>query len=137
MKSLPLHHLSRLSDNVDVLVIARRINSQFRRTGLTELLKLDCECEAVYLGPKDNPLSIIVFYRLEIDESVEYYMSIVWTAPKFRGLGCYERLLNWLKDYAKGKGASRLSTDVHHDNKKMIEHKRHWEKTFVRFNLPI
>lgn len=130
-------HLSRLSDDIDVLVVARRINSQFLKSGLTELRKLDSEYEAAYIGPGSAPISIVVFYRLEDAESIEYYMPIVWTAPSHRGQGCYERLLTWLKDYAKGKGARRISTDVHHDNERMINLKRHWEQTFVRFNLPL
>jgi GNAT superfamily N-acetyltransferase len=136
--SLQVNHVSRLSDDVDLLVFARRINSQFLRSGLTELKKLDCEYEAAYAGPSCAPHAIVVFGRIEGDDHIEYYLPIVWTSPKHRGQGCYEQLLDWVKNYAKGKGARRISTDVHHDNKRMIRLKEtHWEKTFVRFNLPL
>jgi GNAT superfamily N-acetyltransferase len=131
-------HLSRLSDDVDVLSFARRINSSFVKSGLSESPKVDGESEAVYLGPRSSPASIVVFYRYDdLDGSATYYLHIVWTSPKHRGQGCYAQLLEWLKDYAKSKGARRLSTDVHHGNERMIKLKRHWEKTFVRFNLPL
>jgi len=131
-------HISRLSDDVDVLAFARRVNSQFLRSGLTELRKLDSEYEAVYLGPASSPASIIVFGRIEDGDWIEYYLPVVWTSPKHRGQGCYERLLEWVKDYAKGKGARRISADVHHDNKRMVRLKdAHWQKTFVRYNLAL
>jgi RimJ/RimL family protein N-acetyltransferase len=137
--TLQLRHVERLSSDPEVMHFARRINTQFLRSGLTELRKLDSECEAVYLHDgKGRIASVVVFYRLEDSDSIEYYLPVVWTNPKYRGEGCYERLLQWLKDYASGKGARRISADVHHYNNRMMHlMEKHWDKTFVRFNLAI
>ncbi len=133
-----LVHLSRLSGDEEILHFARRVNTQFLKSGKTELQKLDSECEAVYLREGTAVASIVVFYRLEDATSCEYYLPVVWTNPRFRGQGCYFRLLQWLKRYAADKGARRLSTDVVHDNRQMIVlMDRHWGKTFIRFNLAL
>lgn len=139
MTGLRLRHVERLSTEPEVMHFARRINSQFLRSGLTELRKLDSECEAVYLRDSQERVAcIVVFYRLEDVDGIEYYMPVVWTHPKYRGRGCYERLLDWLKKYAGNKGAWRLSADVHHDNARMVEIlNKHWDRTFIRFNLAI
>lgn len=127
-------HVERLSSDEEILHFARRINTRFLKSGLTELQKLDSECEAVYLRDGTRVASVIVFYKLDD----EYYLVVVWTHPDFRGKGCYERLLEWLKAYASRKGARRLSSDVHHNNERMMKlMERHWDKTFVRFNLPL
>lgn len=135
---MKLVHLSRLSDDPEILHFARRTNSNFLRSGITELSKLDSECEAVYLRDGTRVACIVVFYRLEDNDGIEYYMPIVWTHPDHRDRGLYARLLDWLKDYATGKGAHRLSADVHASNGVMLRlMERHWDKTFVRFNLAL
>lgn len=135
---MKIRHLERLSSSEEILHFARRINTQFLKSGKTELQKLDSEYEAVYLSDGTAVASIIVFYRLEDATGVEYYLPVVWTNPRHRGQGCYFRLLQWLKEYAGHKGARRLSTDVVHDNRQMIDlMERHWGKTFIRFNLAL
>ena len=135
---MKLVHLLRLSSDQEILHFARRINTQFLKSGLTELRKLDSECEAVYLKDGGDVACIVVFYRLEDVDSIEYYVPVVWTNPRYRGQGCYFRLLQWLKKYADGKGARRLSADVHCDNRRMIPlMEKHWGKTFIRFNLAL
>lgn len=130
-----LEHIERLSSAPEVYRFAQGINRGFLRTNLTELPKLSGEYEAVLLRDAQGIAAIIVFYReTDHDQKDYYYLVVVWTAKQRRGQGCYERLLEWLKDYARKKKAARLATDVHHDNEPMIGYKRkHWRESFVRF----
>ena len=133
--TLTLHHIERLSSAPEVMKFARQINATFLRQGLTEMKELDSESEAVYLLDvgEDRIVSIICFYRYE---GGEYYIPIVWTSEKYRGQGCFGRLIAWLSVYVKKKKGKRICTDVHHDNFGMIAlMEQHWSKTFVRFNL--
>ena len=116
---------------------ARLINASFLKSGLTEMKELDSENEAMYLldVASGSIVSIIVFGRY--DTSM-YYIPVVWTSPRHRGEGCYERLLTWMKSYVRSKGATSIDTDVHYDNHKMIRMmEKHWKKSFVRFSCSL
>lgn len=130
-----LEHVERLSSAPDVYRFAQGINRGFLRTDLTELPRLSGEYEAVFLRDEKGIAALIVFYReTDHDQKDYYYLVVVWTSKLKRGQGCYARLLEWLKIYARKKKAARLATDVHHDNEPMIRLKeKHWRKTFVRF----
>lgn len=136
---MEIEHVERLSSRPDVLKFAQGVNRGFLRTGLTELPKLSGEYEAVLLRDVDEIAAIIVFYRdTDHDQKDYYYLVVVWTTKLKRGQGCYERMLDWLKDYARRKKAGRLATDVHHDNEPMIGHQRkHWRESFVRFTYEL
>lgn len=134
---LSRHHVERLSSDPEVMKFARGINASFKKTGLTELEELDSECEAVYLQDvaTGRIASIIVFVRVD---KASYYIPIIWTSPRHRKVGCYLRLLEWLKTYARTKGATRIDTDVHYDNHTMTRlMDKNWGKTFVRYVLPL
>jgi RimJ/RimL family protein N-acetyltransferase len=136
-RQLSLHHIERLSSAPEVLRFARQINATFLRQGLTEMKELDSESEAVYLLDvgEDKIVSIVCFYKID---GSEYYIPIVWTSHKYRGTGAFGRLISWLVVYVKSKHGRRISTDVHSDNVRMVRLlERHWEKSFVRFNLPL
>ena len=78
--------------------------------------------------------AFIAFYRIEDD----FYCTICWTSPRYRGRRCFARLVDWLKNYAQWHGVKRLAFDVHHDNEAMVRiMERHCEKTFVRYNLGV
>jgi RimJ/RimL family protein N-acetyltransferase len=129
-----LRYIARLADDKDVLVLARRVNSTFLRQGKTELEKLDEDHRAVVLEEGDAVVSFIAFYRTED----EFYCTICWTSPRYRGRRCFARLVDWLKSYARWHGVTRLSFDVHHDNAGMVRiMERHCQKTFIRYNLEV
>lgn len=132
---MELEHVERLSSRPEILKFAQGINRGFLRTGLTELPRLSGEYEAVLLRDAAGISAIVVFYReTDHDQKDYYYLVVVWTSKLKRGQGCYARLLEWLKDYARRKKASRLATDVHHDNEPMIgATRKKWRETFVRF----
>lgn len=134
-KTLPLYHIEHLSNDPAVLRFARRINGIFKRTGLTELDELDSEHEAVYLTDGDRIVSMVVFCRFDKNE---YYVPVVWTSTKYRKCGCFNQLMGWLEEYAASKGAKRISTDVHHDNDRMVKiMDKRWTRSFLRFNYRI
>jgi GNAT superfamily N-acetyltransferase len=139
MTDLVLEHVERMSSRPDVQKFAQQINKSFLKTHLTELPKLDSEWEAVLLRDGADIVAITVFYRYDdLDGKGTYYLPVVWTTKLQRGHGCYGRMIDWLKEYARKKGARRISTDVHWDNDGMIRLKeKHWKKTFVRFNLEL
>lgn len=129
-----LRYVARLADEKDLLVLARRVNSTFLRQGKTELERLDEDHRAVVLEEGADVASFIAFYRIEDD----FYCTICWTSPRYRGRGCFARLTEWLTGYAREHGVKRLAFDVHHDNAGMVRiMERHCAKTFVRYNLEV
>jgi GNAT superfamily N-acetyltransferase len=140
--SLDLYHIERLSNDPKVLAYVRRINSLFLKQGKTDIDFMHSEYEAVFLVDPANAAiaAIVVFERQDFAKRklVYYWIPIVWTATKYRGKGCYPRLLEWLKDYARSKGATSLSTEVKHGNGRMLDiSDKHWEREYVRFKLKL
>lgn len=133
-------YLARLSDASAILRYARRVNSLFLKQGKTDLRHLDSEYEAAcYLD--GTKVAAIIVYGMIDDEDRDhrcYYIPIAWVSPKYRGLGLYAKLIDWLKGYAKQKGAATIETDVRATNDRMValSHKN-WEQTYVRFRIKL
>lgn len=137
---LTLHHLERLSSAPEILRYARRVNARFLRQGKTDMKHLDSEYEAVYLRDveSDSIASIVVFGLIDDEDRRHrtYYVPIVWVSPQHRKAGCYPRMLEWLRHYAKAKGAATIETDVMSWNSRMVDVcRRNWEQTYVRFRI--
>lgn len=138
MARLSLHHAQRLSSSPEVLAYARKVNATFLRQGKTGIEHLDPEQEAVYLldVATGSIAAIIVFAYFA--EGKSYWIPVVWVGRAYRKQKCYPRMLAWLKNYAKSKGAKELSTEVKGDNHRMLEiQNANWELEYVRFRMAL